>query len=457
MEYSIVQYSALAGALRLDAEYYRPSFLEQSRTLQALSTKPLVELCEKIDVGFVSSMTAHFVDDGIPLLRTQNVGEFLVNTESGLVKIDETFHQKLKKSQVSPGQVLVARSGSIGAAAVVPTGFLAANSADIIILQPKPELLPEYLAAFLNSRYGKFQILRGSSGGIQGHINLFSLEQLTVPVLEPAEQQRIQEIVLRGIREVENSRDLYKKAEQLLLDTLGVQNLEVEEDGPAIATVMMSQIREAERLDAEYFQPKYEQLAKLLRSFGSVPFGECIITISPRFDPQNEPDKQFSYVELANIDASIGIVHGTTQIIGRDAPSRARRTLATGDVIVSSVEGSLEKAALVHESETGFIASTGFFQLRSSQIFPEVMLVLVRSIIFRAQLQQRTTGTILSAIPSKSLQSILVPVLESQSQREIASLVRQSHEARQQAQVCFDEAKRLVETTIEQQARKTND
>ncbi|MFH7835763.1 MAG: hypothetical protein QXL51_04125 [Candidatus Aenigmatarchaeota archaeon] len=69
-----------------------------------------------------------------------------------------------------------------------------------------------------------------------------------------------------------------------------------------------------------------------------------------------------TFVELADIDASIGIIQSSTNIISEEAPSRAKRILKKNDVIVSSVEGSLEKVALVDKQFEGSLASTGFFQ-----------------------------------------------------------------------------------------------
>lgn len=69
-------------------------------------------------------------------------------------------------------------------------------------------------------------------------------------------------------------------------------------------------------------------------------------------------------------------------MLGKEAPSRARRVLKTGDVIVSSVEGSLGKVAFVDSAQDGYLASTGFFQFRSKEILPEALLMLAKSIVF---------------------------------------------------------------------------
>jgi len=448
MIHSIIQKSQLEGAHRLDAEYYQPEYLKYSEQLNRLKLADLNFLTSKVDVGFVSSMVSHFQDKGVPLLRTQNVCEFFIDAENDVVYIDEEFHKKLRKSQIFPGYLLLARSGSIGNVGIVPENFPVANSADIILIKTKSDkITPEFLAAFLNSKYGRYQVERGSSGGLQGHINLFSLEKLLVPIIDQKFQEQIAHLIRQGLFMVEESRNFYQQAENLLLEELGLKDFKVEDDLSFV--VNFSGVKSAHRIDAEYFQPKYDKLISKLKDQKSKPLTEVIDSVAAKSNPQTEPDKIFRYVELANIDSSIGIIDGFSEVLGKEAPSRAKRILKVGDVIVSSVEGSLEKVALVNKEQEDHLASTGFFQFRSKEILPEVLLVLARSIVLRMQLEKQCAGTILTAVSEKSLKNIVVPILLNSTQQKIADLVRQSHEARKKAKELLEKAKRKVENMIE--------
>ncbi len=443
--FSTIQKSQLEGASRLDAEYYQPEYLQYIETLHKFETQSLDSLVTKIDVGFVSSMTSHFQDKGIPLLRTQNVSEFVLNLEKGMVYIDEDFHKRLKKSQVFPGYVLLARSGSIGNAAVVPEHFPVANSADIILIQTKQEILPEFLTAFLNSKYGRFQIERAESGGLQGHINLYSLQNLQLPVLSLDLQQTIKQTILEGFKLSEQSESLYKEAENLLLEELGLKGFQITENLSYI--VNYSDTKKVKRIDADYFQPKYDKLISKIKNQNAKSLLEVIQDVPARF--VLKPDENYRYVELADINFSVGIIDGFSEVLGKEAPSRAKRLLKSGDVIVSSIQGSLEKVALVDKEQDGNLASTGFFQFRSDQILPEVLLVIAKSIILQWQLERECSGTILSAVPQESLKRLIVPVLPKSSQQKIADLVRRSHQARKKSKELLETAKRNVEEMIE--------
>ncbi|MFM6007846.1 MAG: hypothetical protein ACKPA7_28725, partial [Sphaerospermopsis kisseleviana] len=65
----------------------------------------LQDVCEQITVGHVSSMTQHYVDEGIMFLRSQNVLPFRLNLNPDDLKyIPLEFHLKLKKSSLKPGR-----------------------------------------------------------------------------------------------------------------------------------------------------------------------------------------------------------------------------------------------------------------------------------------------------------------------------------------------------------------
>ena len=64
------------------------------------------------------------------------------------------------------------------------------NLIDLILVRPKPLLLPEYLVEFLNSAFGRRRIYRGSAGTAQQHFNVSEFNRLDIPVPFIDEQQR---------------------------------------------------------------------------------------------------------------------------------------------------------------------------------------------------------------------------------------------------------------------------
>ena len=119
-------------------------------------------------------------------------------------------------------------------------------------------------------------------------------------------------------------------------------------------------------------------------------------------------------------------------------PTRARRIVHTGNIIISSVEGSLQSCALIPDSFDGALCSTGFYVLDSEKINSETLLVLFKSAPIQALLKQQCTGTILTAFSKDGLLSIPIPKIDSDLQDKIRDGVKESFALRQKS---MDEAK----------------
>ena len=390
---------------RLDAEFYKPDFLKTDRMLSTFNNVKLHKISSKIDVGHVGPMVKHYSENGVILLQTQNVREFFLDLNH-LIKIDTKFHNQLLKSQIHKWDLLIARSGSFGAT-VIYLGDEVINSADIIIVSIKkdPTIDPLYVLTFMNTVYGSSQLIRFSSGGLQGHVNLKILEHLRIPILKPHDQKEIADLVLRAYNMLNDSYRDYNKAKQIFETELELNTPPLK--SPPGFTSKFSETMSAGRIDSDYFQPQYIAAQAAIRSYdgGYESLLNYTDALRPNIDPVKTPNKIFNYIELSNINPSLGIVEGFQPNTGIDLPSRAKRQVQTGDVIASAVVGSVDKAALISKKEDGFLASTGFFHFRAKTVFPEYLLILVRSQCVRMQFQQQSTGGILSAVPDRYLKT----------------------------------------------------
>jgi len=449
--FSIVKLSELEGAKRIDAEYYKPEYLEIIDILTTQKAKLLIKLVTDIICGpFGSSILERdYRPNGIPLIRVSDTADLFIKDDD-LVFIDDSLSEKMKRYQVFPGDLVVSQRGTIAMFSLVTQKFPKWNiSANLISIKKSNKINFNYLLIFLNSFYGASQLFRKQSGEVQPKITTDDVKQLLVFVASPDIQEKVSDLVELAYKEKEISYSLYSQAENLLLEELGLKDFKPRYE--KTYTANLSDAFSAHRIDAEYFQPAYEEVIEKIKNYknGFVSLLKSVENVKPDFDPTKYPDKIFSYVELADIDSSIGVIHSVNEIRGEEAPSRARRMLREGDVIVSSVEGSLEKVALVDKEHDGCLASTGFFQFRPLDILPEVLLVLSKTIVLQSQLKKRCSGTILTAVPKESLRDIIIPILPLSTQQKIASLVQQSHEARKRAKELIEIAKRAVEIAIE--------
>lgn len=448
---SVVKLSQIEGTLRVDADYYQPQYIEIKNKLSAI--KNLVRLR---DVAIITTgpaysskeMGEHF---GIPIARIGDVTN--KTTIEDWIKLSEKEFEKFNRKKIENLDTLMTMTGDppdVGKCNLIKISNDDTIAFNQRIAKISARISPYYLFAYLSLEIARMQSERNALGIRQRNVGINDLKNIFVVLpLSDMFCLDIDNLVTRYLSETELSKSLYFQAENLLLDELGLQDFKPKYD--LSYTANLSQAFGARRVDAEYFQPAYEQVTGEILGYqnGYTPLLGCVKAVRADFDPAKHPHNSFHYVELADIDASIGVIHSVGEVKGDEAPSRARRVLKREDVIVSSVEGSLEKVALVDEEHEGSLASTGFFQFRVGTIRPEVLLVLSKSIILQAQLKRECAGTILTAVPNESLKRIFVPVLPREIQQKITSLIQQSHEARRKAKELLEEAKSKVEQMIE--------
>lgn len=160
-------------------------------------------------------------------------------------------------------------------------------------------------------------------------------------------------------------------------------------------------------------------------------------------------DTEYMYIELANVGSS-GNINGVEKVLGCDLPSRARRKVKAGQVIIASIEGSLQSCALISDEFNNALCSTGFYILDSDNINPETLLVLFKSEPVQALLTQHCSGTILTAITKDELLNMPLPRIGRSVQKQISSKVQESFALHHQSEQLLENAKRAVEIAIEQ-------
>jgi len=457
--FSIIQKSQLEGTLRLDAEYYQPEYLELVSKIQSANYgfQALKEIdCKVVSGPFGSSLKSDaYLDSGVPFVRISNLQNFFIDNNQ-LVYISEENNNRLKQSQLFPSDLILSKVGNtIGVVSVVPEEFKVCNISENNIgikFNRKNQRYRSFLLVFLNSKLGFLQIIRRISGNAQPKLNIQDIYDLIFPIPTGKILRETNNIVMEAKRGIDESKLFYSQAENLLLEKLGLAGEKFEDELSYV--VDFSKVQSNNRIDADYFQPKYEKLISKIKNKNPKLLLDVVENVPAEFRPQSQPERGFEYVELANINSSIGIVDGSKEVLGREAPSRAKRLLEVDDVIISSVEGSLGKVALIGKEQEGYLASTGFFQFRSKEVLPEFLLALSKSIVLQMQLKKECTGTILTAVPKESVKNILIPVLSKPTQQKIANLVRQSHEAHKKAKQLLEKAKREVEKMIEKEAKK---
>lgn len=100
------------------------------------------------------------------------------------------------------------------------------------------------------------------------------------------------------------------------------------------------------------------------------------------------PDFEFSYIDIGSVTYTDGITN-YQNFKFKDAPSRARRIVHSGDILVSTVRTYLRAVACVNEHRLPQIASTGFLVLQAdtSKFIRTFLCILFYQIILFVKLK----------------------------------------------------------------------
>lgn len=420
----------------------------------------------------------------IQLNQVEYLGDNMkFNSRYSQPKYDETSKMKVINSQYIRNEYIDYENAKSGYGKIVPKESVLINATgvgtlgrvfinildfdfsidshiNVIVVKDKTYLNPCFLTIFLQSYYGQIQIIRYYSG-TSGQIEIYprDFNYFKIPILPIEFQLEIEKMVKDSHKALEESKELYKKAEETLYLELGLDPknplqslLDSKTNNPtnspniSIHTLKESFLKTG-RLDSEYYQSKFEDIEKFIKSYpnGYDSFSNIINNKDTNFTPKN--NENYNYIELANIGNN-GNINEPISDLGKNLPTRARRIVSKGDVIISSIEGSLSSCALITQEFDKHLVSTGFFVLNSKLLNGETLLVMFKSQIFQEYLKKFSSGTILCAINKEELSKISIPKIDLLTQKKIANHIQESFKLRTEAKALLEDAKAQVEFAI---------
>ena len=384
----------------------------------------------------------------IPLIKTNNLHEntistvfadYLTQQGNALISRTELVKDDIITTIIGATEEIIARS------ALVTEAILPANiNQNIAQIRIDPQkMAPEYVNAYLNSFYGKQYLLYLSRQTEQVNLNCKEVEIVPIPIVGKLFQENIVDLTKKATALSLEALEAYKTAEKYLSNVLPETQSSHAVELPRIKPFQES-YKKSGRLDAEYYQEKYERYTEMLHT------NETVNSLCKLHDKTYLPKEaeNYRYIELSNVGLT-GDISGVDAIIGAELPSRARRRVKAGQIVVSSVEGSLKSCALVTKDYDECLCSTGFYILDSEYINPETLLVLFKSEPIQALMKQRCSGTILAGITKDELLSMPLPKIDEELQKDVSKKVQESFALRQQSKQLLEYAKQAVEMAIE--------
>ncbi len=361
-----------------------------SRVPEGWQIRQLHEICDDIFVGHVGSTAKHYTDfSGIKFIRTGDL-------KNGKIRFSDTkyitkeFHQKLVKSKLKPGDILVSRVGDTGQAAIVPKEIGEANCANIIIIRPAQSINPEFLLSTINSEDFFNQTAAVSIGSAQAVLNISVIKKLRILVPPIPEQKKITEI-LSGIDH---------------LIEVQLQNIEKLN---ALKTAEINKFMISNK-------DKSVPLKKIAKCQGGFAFKSL--------DSKNEGVK---WLKIANV--SIGKLNWDDEsfLPNNFQEKYAEFVLKEKDIVIAMTRPVIRnqlKVAMISNSDQGSLLNQRVGRIIPKEnIIPDYLFLGFQFDGFVRQIKDVIAGSDPPNVSSSQIESLLIPLPEIEEQMQIASFI----------------------------------
>ena len=446
--WSVVKVSELEGAKRLDAEYYRPEYLKLRRSL---SKHPLLGQCVEKIIHPVEIKRV-YEDQGLQILLAQNIQHNFLEF-SVTVFMPESVRGLISRNRLLPNDVVLTRSGAnYGDAAPYfgePAPLYAC--ADDLVVRPKPDLPAGYLATFFNTDAGMALIKRGGYGAGQPHVAPPFLKTLHVPRFSRDVEQKIDGLLRLAREQFKQSESLYLQAERIVLDEIGWHKLDLSQ--PKWWTVPLPRAREAHRLDAEHFQPKYDKLIAHLNKTGRAQaLGHIATHIKRGLQPAYVDNGDIIVVNSQHLGRYMLNTEATERTDTQFWDQNKRARLQNSDVLIYSTGAYVGRTNAWLGDRKGIASNHVTIVRPGAGCSPLYLSVFLNSPPGLLQAEKWACGSGQREIYPHDIARFLILLPSERFQRQIADLVQQSYVARQKAKALLEEAKATVEALIKEKA-----
>ncbi len=134
-----------------------------------------------------------------------------------------------------------------------------------------------------------------------------------------------------------------------------------------------------------------------------------------------DDDEEINYIDIGSIDRILKKIVSPQILVGKNAPSRARKVVEKKDVLVSLTRPNLNAVAFVPDKLDGQFASTGFEVIRPVGVENRYIFALVRSQDFINGITKKVQGALYPAAKSIDVRSYKFPLPPLNEQIRIAN------------------------------------
>ena len=431
---------------RFDNEYFIREYIRLENSLSQSGYFTLANGTNEItDFGAYSQTNIiELKEAGVNFFRIQDIGKNTIDSYN-CAKIEDIAYKQLTL-HLQENDVIIPRVGTLGNAGVVKKEYLPASAnQNLAVIRVKKQYSPYYFSTILSSRIGVMQINRMATGNVQPWLNLSGIANIKIPTASQNIQNAIDTVVLLAHSLISQSNSCYIAAKSSLLYALGMENFMPQSKLFAVKSLSES-FTASGRLDAEYYQAKYDSLFSMLSGLPREKLGN-IVEFEKSIEPGSEHygDEGVPFIRVSDV-TKYGISSTSINI-----PANLTKLRPKKDTILLSKDASVGIAYKV-EQDMDVITSGALLHLTvgRKEVLPDYLTLVLNSLVVRLQAERDAGGSIIQHWKPSEIAEVVIPILSYNVQSKIAEQVQKSFVLRRQSEQLLEQAKRAVEIAIEQ-------
>jgi type I restriction enzyme, S subunit len=148
-------------------------------------------------------------------------------------------------------------------------------------------------------------------------------------------------------------------------------------------------------------------------------------TVNPILSPEDE----FNYIDVSSVSNSSFQIQTSQRLKGRNAPSRARKLVRTGDIVFATIRPTLQRIAIVPDDLDGQVCSTGYFVLRPrNDIDNRWVFYYLFTKNFTEEMEARQKGASYPAVTDGDVKDQEIPLPPLPEQKRIVAKLDEAFE-----------------------------
>jgi type I restriction enzyme, S subunit len=443
---------------RLDSEYYRKQFINFFKEVPNL--KPLGSfVSEGYRVVYentkIQEKEKAIAKDFPYFLQATDLDTPFIKTDN-LYYVDNEQWERYPKGRINAGEILIEVKGKIDKVAIVPDDFPKKTlvTGSLFKLTVNEKISKHVLLSYLISKYGTSFKDRFKTNLLISYVSKPDLYRIPVPSFSKVFQQNIDRIFEKIFSSKKESKKLYQKAENLLLSEVGLLDFQPSKESINIKP-LSSSYNISGRLDAEYYQPKYEQVIDKITSQDYdtlINIAEITKSIEP--GSANYDEDGLAFMRVADLSKE-GLTEPqkflNNSFVNEDKDKINDLKPKKGTILFSK-DGTVGIAYHLRKDFNG-ITSSAILHLNirtGKQIIPEYLTLVLNSELVQMQAERDSGGSIILHWRVKEIENVVVPIIEYTKQEKIAELIEESFLLKKQSELLLEVAKKSIEIVIEQ-------